>query len=55
MRNEGTTFALPAARPLRGSDDRVKLQSRWRSKNSIPYYYRRAKYIDTQIKDISFC
>ena len=54
LRNEATTFALQMARPSRGSDDHVKWQSRlqWETENSVPSWYFRAKYIDTQIKCI---
>ena len=54
LRNEATTFVLQMARPSRGSDDHVKWQSRlqWETENSVPSWYFRAKYIDTQIKCI---
>ena len=43
-----------AAGPSRGSDDHVKWLSRLQleTKNSVPSYYLRAKYFDTQIKFI---
>ena len=56
LRNEGISFALQMGRPTHGSDDHVK----WRPlpspvgdvKYSVPNYYFRVKYIDTQIKCI---